>query len=95
MLLGPWLVAGRAAVAAGERSGAAVGRAMRAVVAGEPLVELDYAVAVDAASLDEADAIDDPATVRLLVAAQVGPGPADRQQRRPRTAPTTPPQHTR
>jgi pantoate--beta-alanine ligase len=67
------LVAGRTAIAAGERSGVAVGRAMRAATAGEPLVELDYAVAVDAASLDEADAIDDPATVRLLVAAQVGP----------------------
>ena len=47
------LAAGRAAVAAGERSGAAVGRAMRAVVAAEPLVQLDYAVVVDAATLEE------------------------------------------
>ena len=67
------LAAGRAAIAAGERSGAAVGRAMRAATSGEPLVELDYAVAVEAASLQEAGAIDDAATVRLLVAAQVGP----------------------
>ena len=67
------LAAGRAAVASGERSGAAVGRAMRAAVATEPLVRLDYAVAVDAATLQESDAIDDPQAVRLLVAAQVGP----------------------
>jgi pantoate--beta-alanine ligase len=67
------LAAGRVAVAGGERSGAAVGRAMRAAVATEPLVRLDYAVAVDAATLEESDAIDDPQAVRLLVAAQVGP----------------------
>ncbi len=67
------LAAGRAAVAGGERSGAAVGRAMRAAVATEPLVRLDYAVAVDAGTLQESDAIDDPQAVRLLVAAQVGP----------------------
>ncbi len=67
------LAAGRAAIATGERSGAAVARAMRAAVAGEPLVDVDYAVAVDAVSLEEAGAIDDPGAVRLLVAAQVGP----------------------
>jgi pantoate--beta-alanine ligase len=67
------LAAGRVAVAGGERSGAAVGRAMRAAVATEPLVRLDYAVAVDAATLEESDAINDPQAVRLLVAAQVGP----------------------
>ena len=37
------LAAGRAAVDTGERSGAAIVRAMRAVVATEPLVGLDYA----------------------------------------------------
>ena len=67
------LAAGRAAIAAGERSGAAVARAMRVATSGEPLVDLDYAVAVDAVSLQEAGAIEDAATVRLLVAAQVGP----------------------
>jgi pantoate--beta-alanine ligase len=67
------LAAGRAAVAGGERSGAAVGRVMRAAVAAEPLARLDYAVAVDAATLEECDRIDDPRAVRLLVAAQVGP----------------------
>ena len=47
------LAAGRAALADGERSGAAVARAMRAVVAAEPLVQLDYAVVVDADTLEE------------------------------------------
>ncbi len=67
------LAAGRAALAAGARSGAEVSRAMRAVAAGEPLVCLDYAVAVDASSLEEADTIDDVGAVRLLIAGQVGP----------------------
>ena len=67
------LAAGRAALAAGARSGDDVARAMRAVVAGEPLVRLDYAVAVDAVSLEDAGILDDLSAVRLLVAAQVGP----------------------
>jgi pantoate--beta-alanine ligase len=67
------LAAGRAAIAGGERAGAVVGRAMRAVAVAEPLVELDYAIAVDAATLEPVDAIEDPAAVRLLIAAVVGP----------------------
>ncbi len=67
------LAAGRAAVRAGERDGAAVARVMRAVALTEPLVQLDYAVAVDASTLEEVAMIDDPAAVRLLVAAVVGP----------------------
>jgi len=67
------LAAGRATVAAGERDGAAVHVAMRTVADREPLVDLDYAVAVDAATLDEVTTIADPATVRLLIAATVGP----------------------
>ena len=67
------LGAGRAAVAAGERSGVAVAGVMRDVVAAEDLVHLDYAVAVDNATLREVADIEDPATVRLLVAAEVGP----------------------
>ncbi len=67
------LAAGRGALAAGARSGAEVSRAMRAAAAGQPLVRLDYAAAVDASSLEEADAIDDVGAVRLLIAAQVGP----------------------
>ena len=45
------LAAGRAALAAGERAAAALPPAMPRVVTAEPLVELDYAVAVDAATL--------------------------------------------
>ncbi len=67
------LAAGQDAVAEGERSGPAVSRVMRDVVAGEPLVRLDYAVVVDATSLAEADVLADPAAVRLLIAAAVGP----------------------
>jgi len=78
------LAAGRVALARGERSGPAVSRAMRAVVADEPLVTLDYAVLVEAESLGEVDALDpidavDPIDndalggLRLLIAAQVGP----------------------
>jgi pantoate--beta-alanine ligase len=78
------LAAGRVALAGGERSGAAASRAMRARVADEPLVTLDYAVLVEADTLGEVDAIDpidaiDPTDddgldgLRLLIAAQVGP----------------------
>jgi pantoate--beta-alanine ligase len=67
------LAAGRAAVAEGVRSGPAIGALMRAVAESEPLVHVDYAVAVDPASLVEADSVADPAQLRLLIAAQVGP----------------------
>ena len=67
------LAAGRSAVAAGERDAAAVAAAMRAVVEAEPLAALDYAAAVDATTLIEPGTIENPATVRLLVAARVGP----------------------
>src|ERR1700677_807103 len=71
------LAAGRAALQGGERSGGAVAQAMRAVVAAEPLVQLDYAVVVDADPLAEVVTVADAATtrgsLRLLVAAQVGP----------------------
>jgi pantoate--beta-alanine ligase len=67
------LAAARAAVAAGERSGAALGEIMRAAVPDTPLVRLDYAVAVDADTLEAAGAIEDPRSARLLIAAEVGP----------------------
>ena len=67
------LAAGRAAVGAGARTGAEIGSAMRGAVVGEPLVALDYAVAVDAASLEEVGPVGDPDSLRLLVAAVVGP----------------------
>ncbi len=67
------LAAGRTALGNGERSGAALGQAMRAVVAAEPLVALDYAVAVDADSLEEVVAVGDAGSLRLLIAGQLGP----------------------
>ena len=69
------LTAGRAVLHDGERSGDAVSRAMRAVVATEPLVQLDYAVVVDADTLDEVNVLadHDQESLRLLIAAQVGP----------------------
>jgi pantoate--beta-alanine ligase len=67
------LGAGRAALDAGARSGDAVARAMRATVETEPAVDLDYAVAVDADTLEPVSVIDDPESLHLLIAAQVGP----------------------
>jgi pantoate--beta-alanine ligase len=67
------LAAGQAAVAAGVHSGAALAGVMREVVATEPLVGLDYAAAVDGVSLVEAGDFADPSSVRLLIAATVGP----------------------
>jgi pantoate--beta-alanine ligase len=67
------LAAGRAVVRAGQRDAAALARAMRAVTLAEPLVQLDYAVAVDAATLEEVALIEDPSAVRLLIAGVVGP----------------------
>jgi pantoate--beta-alanine ligase len=67
------LAAGRDSVAGGEQAGAAVGEAMRAVVASEPLVALDYAVVVRSDTLEEAPTVTEPDTLRLLIAAQVGP----------------------
>ena len=54
----------------GERSGAAVAEAMAAVVAAEPLATLDYAAAVDAATLTELDQLE--GDIRLIIAAKVG-----------------------
>jgi pantothenate synthetase len=67
------LSAGQAAVAEGIRSTAALTGIMRGVVATEPRVQLDYAVAVAADTLVEAAELGDPSSVRLLIAAQVGP----------------------
>jgi pantoate--beta-alanine ligase len=63
------LQAGRAAVEAGERDPAAVRKAMGAVVATAPLVALDYAEVVDAASLATPDRL--AGELRLLVAGRL------------------------
>jgi pantoate--beta-alanine ligase len=69
------LAAGRAALADGAPSGALVAGAMRAVTDAELLVHLDYAVVVDADTLEEVATLGDrdAASLRLLIAAQVGP----------------------
>lgn len=67
------LAAGQAALADGTRSASQLSVVMRGVVATEPLVDLSYAVAVDAATLVEPTADLEPATTRLLIAARVGP----------------------
>ena len=64
------LVAGRAAIMAGERDPATVEAVMAEVLASEALVEPDYAVAVDAGSLRRQDVLQ--GEVRLLVAARLG-----------------------
>lgn len=54
----------------GERSAAVLHREMAAVVAAEPLATLDYAAAVDAATLEESENL--AGEVRLIIAAQIG-----------------------
>jgi pantoate--beta-alanine ligase len=67
------LAAGRATVEGGPVHARTVTEVMERVVATEPLVHLDYAVAVHAQDLAECGLVDDSAPVRLLIAAQVGP----------------------
>jgi pantoate--beta-alanine ligase len=67
------LSAAQAAVSEGLCSGSTVAQVMRDEVALEPLVQLDYAAAVEADSLAEVDVVSDPFSVRLLIAAAVGP----------------------
>ena len=67
------LATGRSAVGSGERDPDTVGAAMAAVVGTEPAVALDYAVAVDARTLEVPALLDGSFPVRLLIAARVGP----------------------
>ena len=67
------LSAAQATVSTGLCSGSALAQVMRDAMALEPLVRLDYAGAVDADSLAEVDMVSDPSSVRLLIAAVVGP----------------------
>jgi pantoate--beta-alanine ligase len=67
------LAAAQSALAAGVISTEELTSIMRDVVATEPGVTLDYAVAVDGTTLIEPAVISDAATVRLLIAAIVGP----------------------
>jgi pantoate--beta-alanine ligase len=67
------LAAGQAALAQGVLHTAAVTDVMRHVMASEPSVHLDYAVAVGVDDLVEPAVITDPSRLRLLIAAEVGP----------------------
>ncbi|HPC84401.1 MAG TPA: pantoate--beta-alanine ligase [Thermoanaerobaculaceae bacterium] len=61
------LRAGEAAIAAGERDGEAVRQAVAAVVAAEPLAQLQYAAVVDPDSLQPLSRIDRRALLALAV----------------------------
>jgi pantoate--beta-alanine ligase len=67
------LVVGRSLLEQGADYSSTVAEAMRRAVEEEPLVHLDYAVAVGALDLIAREVIEDPAAVRLLIAADVGP----------------------
>jgi pantoate--beta-alanine ligase len=67
------LAAGRSLLAEGASTSSTVAEVMRRVVQEEPLVHLDYAVAVGAHDLVAPEVVEDPTTVRLLIAADVGP----------------------
>jgi pantoate--beta-alanine ligase len=67
------LAVGRTLIAQGTAYSSAVAEAMRHVVESEPLVHLDYAVAVGRHDLVAREFIEDPGAVRLLIAADVGP----------------------
>jgi len=64
------LVAGAAAIAAGERDAKRVRELIADLVQAEPLAQLDYAEVVDAATLQEVDPL--AGSLRLLVAARFG-----------------------
>lgn len=61
------LLAARGRWEAGERSAAALRETMLAVLAGEPLAEVDYVSVADGATLIELDRIDGPALLSLAV----------------------------
>jgi pantoate--beta-alanine ligase len=67
------LAVGRTLIAQGTGYSSAVAEAMRHVVEREPLVHLDYAVAVGRRDLVARELMEDPGAVRLLIAADVGP----------------------
>jgi pantoate--beta-alanine ligase len=67
------LAAGRSLLAQGASTPSTVAEVMRRIVEEEPLVHLDYAVAVGAHDLVAREVMEDPGAVRLLIAADVGP----------------------
>jgi pantoate--beta-alanine ligase len=73
VVLSQALAMGRALLAQGVDFSSTVSEAMRQLVESEPLVRLDYAVAVGHQDLVAREIIEDPARIRLLIAADVGP----------------------
>ena len=67
------LQSGASMMARGEDSPTAIEAAMQRVVAGEPLVTLDYAAVVYADDLEPVPTCATPRPLRLLIAADVGP----------------------
>jgi pantoate--beta-alanine ligase len=61
------LVAGRGAWASGQRSGDALRAAMRSVLDGEPLADVEYVSVADGSTLAELDRVDGPALLSLAV----------------------------
>ncbi len=59
------LLAGRARIEAGERSAEAARAAIRAVLAAEPAIEVEYVSAADEATLEELETIDRPTLLSL------------------------------
>jgi pantoate--beta-alanine ligase len=59
------LLVGRAEIEAGARSAEAVRAAIRAVLAGEPAIEVEYVSAADEATLEELETIDRPTLLSL------------------------------
>jgi pantoate--beta-alanine ligase len=72
LVLSRALRAGAAKVRAGARDGEDVVAAMAAVVAAEPLIDLDYAALVRADSLEPVGPFDGTLPLRLVIAAGVG-----------------------
>jgi pantoate--beta-alanine ligase len=73
MVLSRALAAGRAALSDGVIDAAAVAKVMRGVVDDTPSVTLDYAAVVGTDDLAECGFVSDTGSVRLIIAAQVGP----------------------
>jgi len=73
VVLSQALAEGRSLLEKGVEYSSTVAEAMRRVVEREPLVRLDYAVAVGHHDLVAREVVEDPASVRLLIAAEVGP----------------------
>ena len=73
LVLSRALAVGRSLLTQGADRSSTVAEAMCRTVEEEPLVHLDYAVAVGADDLVVPERIEDPAAVRLLIAAEVGP----------------------